>query len=100
MTTTTPETGTTIIEEPRTDVRPEHGDHERFAHYVEKDKLAEAYVMGTPVRALCGKMWVPSRDPSKFPVCPECKELYEMGPAGRAQFWRDRESSGGGSIGF
>ena len=95
--TTTPETGTSIVEEQRTDLRPEHGDHERLAHYVEKDKLAEAYVMGTPVIALCGKVWVPSRDPSRFPVCPECKELDEMGPEGRQRFWRDR--AGGGDSG-
>ena len=29
------------------------------------------------MRALCGKMWVPGRDPQKFPVCPQCKEIYE-----------------------
>jgi hypothetical protein len=34
-------------------------------------------VMGTPVVALCGKVWVPSRDPEKYPVCPECKEVWE-----------------------
>jgi hypothetical protein len=35
-----------------------------------------AMVEGTPVVALCGKVWVPSRDPQKFPVCPECKEIW------------------------
>ncbi|ADB30876.1 hypothetical protein Kfla_1781 [Kribbella flavida DSM 17836] len=55
----------------------DNGDHERFSHYVPKDKLTEAMVMGTPVVALCGKVWVPSRDPQKFPVCPECKEIWE-----------------------
>jgi hypothetical protein len=25
---------------------------------------------------------VPSRDPKKFPVCPECKEIYESLPGG------------------
>ena len=62
------------------DTRPsptDDGDHERFSHYVEKDKLTEAMVMGTPVVALCGKIWVPSRDPEKYPVCPECKEAWE-----------------------
>jgi hypothetical protein len=34
-------------------------------------------VMGTPVVALCGKVWVPSRDPQRFPVCPECKEIWD-----------------------
>ncbi len=33
--------------------------------------------MGTPVVALCGKVWVPSRAPEKFPVCPDCKEVWE-----------------------
>jgi len=58
-------------------VPTEEGDHDRFSHYVEKDKLTEAMVMGTPVVALCGKVWVPSRDGTKFPVCPECKEIWE-----------------------
>ncbi len=31
---------------------------------------------GTPVVALCGKVWVPGRDPKKYPVCPMCKEIY------------------------
>jgi hypothetical protein len=53
------------------------GDHERFSHYVAKDKLTDAMVAGTPVVALCGKVWVPSRDPQRFPVCPECKEIWE-----------------------
>ncbi len=56
----------------------EPGDHERYAHYVRKDKVVESAVMGTPVVALCGKVWVPNRDPEKFPVCPECKEIYEL----------------------
>ncbi|MGV8908773.1 MAG: DUF3039 domain-containing protein [Propionicimonas sp.] len=66
---------TTIVKE-RTDLRPQEGDHERFSHYVPKAKLTEAMVMGTPVIALCGKVWVPSRNPDRFPVCPECKEIW------------------------
>ena len=72
----------TIIEE-RTDLRPDNGDHQRFAHYADRDKITESMVSGTPVVALCGKVWVPSRDPQKFPVCPDCKRLYELGPEGR-----------------
>ena len=49
----------------------EPGDHERFSHYVKKDKILESAITGKPVRALCG------RDPEKFPVCPTCKEIYE-----------------------
>ena len=72
----------TILDE-RTDLRIDEGDHERFSHYVAKNKLTEAMVMGTPVVALCGKVWVPSRNPDKSPVCPECKEIWQsMRPGG------------------
>jgi hypothetical protein len=70
---------TTIVKE-RTDTRTvpaEPGDNERFSHYVPKAKLTAAMVMGTPVMALCGKMWVPSRNPDNFPVCPDCKAVWE-----------------------
>ncbi len=71
--------GTETIEDRRTDTRTGDGDgdHERFSHYVPKDKLTDAMINGTPVIALCGKVWVPSRDPEKYPVCPECKKIWE-----------------------
>jgi hypothetical protein len=25
---------------------------------------------------LCGKKWIPNRDPEKFPICPTCKEIH------------------------
>jgi hypothetical protein len=55
----------------------EAGDHERYSHFVKKDKIVESAVMGNAVIALCGKVWVPSRDPERFPVCPMCLEIYE-----------------------
>jgi hypothetical protein len=67
------------------DYRYDEGDHERYSHYAPKDKIMEAMVTGTPVRALCGKVWVPSRDPKRFPVCPACKEVYEALPPGGGQ---------------
>ena len=67
--------GSTILEEQVQNIEP--GDHERYSHYVRKEKIVESAVMGTPVVALCGKVWVPGRDPEKFPVCPTCKEIYE-----------------------
>ena len=73
--------GGTAVKE-RTENADGTGDHERFAHYVLKDKIVESAVMGTPVRALCGKVWVPGRDPSKFPVCPDCKKIYDGLPRG------------------
>jgi hypothetical protein len=53
------------------------GDHERYSHYVNKNKIVESAVLGNAVEALCGKVWIPSRDPQKFPVCPTCQEIYE-----------------------
>ena len=65
-------------------------DHERFKHlvlegYTPKDgefvalgnSVVEGMVNATPVRALCGKLWVPGRDPQKYPLCPTCKEIAE-----------------------
>ena len=72
--------GGTLLEE-RT-FSTDDGDHERFAHYVQKDKIVESAVTGTPVKALCGKVWVPGRDPSRFPVCPECQEIHSKLPPG------------------
>ena len=41
-------------------------------------KVLEARINGTPVEALCGHVWVPSRDPKQLPMCQACKEIYEM----------------------
>ena len=76
----TPGFGTDVLVDERVEERvhtTDDGDHERLSHYVPKDKLMEAMVNGTPVIALCGKVWVPSRDPEKYPVCPECQEIWE-----------------------
>lgn len=72
-----PGAATGVLEQTETREVVEPGDHERFAHYVRKEKILESALSGTPVIALCGKVWVPGRDPSKFPVCPICKEIYD-----------------------
>ncbi|GAA3692670.1 DUF3039 domain-containing protein [Zhihengliuella sp.] len=69
--------GTATVEREETRQLIEPGDSERFAHYVRKEKIMESAVTGDPVIALCGKVWVPGRDPQKFPVCPECKAVYD-----------------------
>jgi hypothetical protein len=68
----------------------DEGDHDRFTHivlegYTPKDgefvalnnSVVEGMVNATPVRALCGKVWVPGRDPQKYPLCPTCKEIAQ-----------------------
>jgi len=56
------------------------GDHERFSHYVTKEDIILSATSSPPtaVFALCGKKWVPSKNPEGFPVCPECKSAYEL----------------------
>lgn len=68
---------TAVIERQELKQEVEPGDGERFAHYVRKEKIMESAMTGEPVIALCGKVWTPGRDPQKFPVCPECKEVYD-----------------------
>jgi hypothetical protein len=73
-----PSTSTAVLEREETVPQlQEPGDHERFSHYVRKEKILESALSGEPVVALCGKVWVPGRDPQKFPVCPTCKEIYD-----------------------
>ncbi|WP_298750917.1 DUF3039 domain-containing protein [uncultured Serinicoccus sp.] len=94
---TQPATQTAVLEREDTRVQPdlsEPGDHERFSHYVRKEKIMESALSGDPVIALCGKIWVPGRDPQRFPVCPQCKEIYEG-----LREPQDGGGSGGGSGG-
>jgi hypothetical protein len=73
-----------------TDPQLDDGDHERMTHIVlegfkpdEGDfvsagpSVVEGIVNATPVRALCGKQWVPGRDPRRYPLCPTCREIAE-----------------------
>jgi hypothetical protein len=39
--------------------------------------IVEARVLGTPVTALCGHVWVPSRNPEQHPVCSRCVEVLK-----------------------
>jgi len=58
--------------------RIDEGDHDRFSHIVyPKSAVMEAMISGVPCTALCGKRWVPSRDPKRYPICPTCKEIVE-----------------------
>lgn len=52
----------------------DRGDDPRPAEAI----VLEARVNGTPITALCGYVWVPSRDPMKHPVCGKCVEMWEF----------------------
>jgi len=69
---------------------PEESDRERLSHIVlegfkvDDDRyvaagpsVVEGMVTSTPVKALCGKTWVPGRDPTRYPLCPTCREIAE-----------------------
>lgn len=80
----------------RVDPRLGDGDHDRFAHIVSRDDQMRGYVLGEPVTALCGKRWVPSRDPKRYPVCPTCKELLGAIRAGGGAGGGEGGGEGGG----
>ena len=82
--TATPLTGgqVDVIEE--TERVPETGEPSA-AHIVKTEpgesaaaKVLEARIYGTPLEALCGHVWIPSRDPKQLPLCEACKSIYEM----------------------
>jgi hypothetical protein len=64
-----------LLEAPKTQDTDSEENH--FAHYAEAAKVTESYVMGNPIEALCGKIFVPHRDPKKYPICPECREIMD-----------------------
>ncbi len=54
----------------------------KVAHVISRENGADAdaivtsaYVEGTPVEALCGQVFVPSRDPKSLPPCERCLEI-------------------------
>ncbi len=63
-----------VLEE-RPDAVIDEGDREKMSHIIRKDDEMKGYALGEEVEALCGKRWVPTRDPQKFPVCPTCLEV-------------------------
>jgi hypothetical protein len=71
---------TQILEQPR-EKDAETGDN--LFHYVDKNKMAESAVFGTPVVALCGHTFAVTQAAKPgSPVCPDCKEIYESMPKG------------------
>jgi hypothetical protein len=68
-------TDTDTITRPELD---DGGDHDKFAHYVRKSDIVASAVEGHEVTAICGKKWVPTKVPDGFPVCPDCKKIYDQ----------------------
>ena len=72
------ELDTRISPDTTADPRLDDGNKERLSHYVRKADILRSAVDGVPVTALCGKKWLPSRDPDKYPLCPKCKDMMGM----------------------
>ena len=64
-------TGTAVLERPEEETKLDDGGNG------DADRIAESKMTGRPVVALCGKVWVPKRDPTHYPVCPDCKRIYD-----------------------
>lgn len=60
------------------EIYTDDGEDDGLAHLISKSDWGKAYVMGEAVLALCGKLWVPSRDPQNLPVCERCKRALKQ----------------------
>ncbi len=54
------------------------------AHIGRREDITRAYVTGEPIIALCGVVFVPTRDPSRYPVCQACERVLKGIRAGRS----------------
>ncbi len=46
------------------------------AHIVSQEDLIHSQITGKAIRALCGKLWVPKRNPDDYPICAACVEIF------------------------
>ena len=59
-------------------------DEPEVAHIGRREDVNRAYVTGEAIVALCGVVFVPTRDPSRYPVCKACQEVLERLRVGRS----------------
>ncbi|GAC1606326.1 MAG: hypothetical protein NVS3B21_36100 [Acidimicrobiales bacterium] len=52
------------------------------AHIVTQRDLMHSQLTGEAIRALCGKMWVPKRNPDDFPICMACTDIFNASAGG------------------
>jgi hypothetical protein len=80
---TTPSIGFSTLIEEQTEER-ELQDPGSVAHIVkDPGKVTEAYILGTPVEALCGHTFTPSKDPKSLPICDTCKDIADIRTDGK-----------------
>lgn len=72
---------TEILPEPTLD---DTDSNDGFAHIGRAEDVNRGYITGEPITALCGRRFVPSRDPEKFPLCPRCSTILSQIKRGRS----------------
>lgn len=65
------------------EVTPTDVGEPEVAHIAPAADVNRAYVTGEAITALCGTVFVPTRDPSRYPVCETCKAILDQIKAGR-----------------
>jgi len=90
----TAQSTTAVLAPARPEPDLDDGDHDRMSHIVLEGytpkkgrkkgefvstgpSVVEGMVNQVPVEALCGKEWVPGRNPGRYGLCPTCKEIAE-----------------------
>lgn len=58
----------------RPETRTDQGESDQVAHIVMKSDQMRGYMAGEAIQALCGKLFVPSRDYEGLPICQKCVE--------------------------
>ena len=74
------ERDTTTLRRPQP--RVSQGDSDDVAHIVMRDDQMRGYLTGEAITALCGKVWVPSRDYEGLPICQPCQDERDQIVAG------------------
>lgn len=65
-----PDSATQTTHRPETSTG--RGEPDAVAHIVMREDQMRGYLTGEPIEALCGKVWVPTRDYAGLPVCERC----------------------------
>ena len=66
-----------VILNARPETESANGTGKRYAHFVDWRKLTDAIVLRPGDDRDPGTKFVPSRAPEKFPVCEQCRAVWE-----------------------
>jgi hypothetical protein len=49
------------------------------SHLITREDAMNGYINGVAITALCGHVFVPTRDPEKYPLCQKCIDVAKNG---------------------